>query len=137
MAAVPRTGGDFPLNGHRMFTLGLWVVVVEVVDEIGDAYSVFRWKPTFIQESPDIAVRGCIDVDGKSGKWMVLNGKKWIIVDPIIGRGIEFRSFIRCLIRVIQLSWQLSVIEHSGCFVFEGDWPSANVGSAGRQQYQN
>src|SRR5436309_11542925 len=110
MAAVPRAAGDFRLNGHRVFTLGLWVVVMEIVDEICDAHSVFRRKPTFIQESPDVAVRGRIDVDRKRGKWMVLDGKKWIIVDPIIGSRVELRMFIDCLIRIIQFPRELSLI---------------------------
>src|SRR5438132_4295671 len=113
MVAIPRAAGDFRLNGHRVFTLGLWIVVVKVVDEICDADSVFRRKPTFIQESPDVAVRGRINVDGKSRKWMVLDGKKWIIVDPIIGSGVKLRMFIDCLIRIIQFPTEFSLIEHS------------------------
>jgi len=47
MIAVPRTAGDLRLNGDRVLNLGLWIVVMEGVNEIRNPDGVFGRQASF------------------------------------------------------------------------------------------
>jgi hypothetical protein len=72
-----------------VLAVGIRVVVVEVIDQLLDAYGVYRWPLTVVDEPPHVAVRRTVDVDGERRQRVGGHAEECVLDDMVVGLGVE------------------------------------------------
>src|SRR4051794_41817350 len=96
MAFVPGTRRDLGRDRKRLRAGWIGIVVSKVVDHLLDPDGVTGRTLPIPQKTPDVAVRGAIDVDRKGGERILGDGEELVLHDPAVLLRIELRRINGC-----------------------------------------
>jgi hypothetical protein len=84
MLLVPWAWAEFAIYGEGVCAGRGRVVVIEVVDELLDAYGILGREAAIAKKPPAVCVACGVDVDGESRQGIPLCFKKRIFVNPVV-----------------------------------------------------